>query len=139
MKYLHTMVRVRDLEESLKFYCEILGLQELRRKENTSWEFTLVFLATHDWAPEIELTYNWGSSEVYETGRSWGHLAFEVENIYEYCSMLQEKWVIINRPPRDGYMAFIKSPDDVSIEIIQRGSALEIQAPWKDMQNIWSW
>lgn len=139
MKFLHTMVRVRDLEESLHFYCDILGLKELRRKENQAGKFTLVFLATHQWEAELELTYNWGSEEIYETGRSWGHLAYEVDNIYEYCEMLQKAWVIINRPPRDGYMAFIKSPDNVSIEILQKWEALEVKAPWKDMENIWTW
>lgn len=139
MKFLHTMVRVRDLDASLKFYVDTLGLIETRRKEVPAGEFTLVFLATAHWEPEIELTYNWGSSEVYETGRSWWHLAYSVENIYEYCSMLQEKWVTINRPPRDGNMAFIKSPDNVSIEILQQWDPLEIQAPWKDMENIGDW
>jgi len=139
MKFLHTMVRVHDLEESLNFYCDILGLKEIRRKENEAGKFTLVFLATHDGAPEVELTYNWGSEENYKTGRSWGHLAYEVENIYEYCEMLQNKWVTILRPPRDGFMAFIKSPDDVSIEILQKGNALEPQSPWNEMENVWSW
>ncbi len=139
MKYLHTMVRVRDLDESLTFYCDILGLKEISRKENEAGKFTLVFLATENGAPEVELTYNWGSEEVYETGRSWGHLAYEVDDIYDYCEMLQIKWVLINRPPRDGYMAFIKSPDDVSIEILQKWNALPIQSPWKDMENIWKW
>ncbi len=139
MKFLHTMVRVKDLDESLKFYIDTLGLIETKRKEVPAGEFTLVFLATAPWEPELELTYNWGSEEVYETGRSWGHLAYEVENIYQYCSMLQVKWVIINRPPRDGKMAFIKSPDDVSIEILQAWDALEVQAPWKDMESIGKW
>ena len=139
MKFLHTMVRVRNLEESLSFYVDILGLKELRRKENQAWQFTLVFLATAEWEAELELTYNWGSEEVYETGRSWWHLAYEVDNIYEYCEMLMEKWVRINRPPRDGKMAFIKSPDDVSIEILQAWEALEIKSPWKDMENIGKW
>lgn len=139
MKYLHTMVRVRDLEESLHFYCDILWLKETRRKEVKAGKFTLVFLATQEGAPEVELTYNWEWNEEYQTGRSWGHLAYEVDNIYEYCGMLQAKWVTINRPPRDGKMAFIKSPDDVSIEILQSGDALPIQDPWKDMENIGTW
>ena len=139
MKYLHTMVRVKDLEESLKFYCDILWLKEIRRKENEAGKFTLVFLATDEWAPEIELTYNWGSEEVYETGRSWWHLAYEVDNIYEYCEMLQKNGVILHRPPRDGYMAFIKSPDNVSIEILQKWEAREIKSPWKDMENNGEW
>ena len=139
MKYLHTMVRVRDLDESLTFYCDILGLKEIRRKEVPAGKFTLVFLATAEWEPELELTYNWEWDEVYETGRSWWHLAYQVDDIYDYCTMLQEKWVTINRPPRDGKMAFIKSSDDVSIEILQKWEALQEQAPWKDMENIWSW
>jgi len=133
------MVRVSDLDASLKFYVDILGLVETRRKEVPAGKFTLVFLATAQWEPEIELTYNWWSEEVYETGRSWWHLAYSVENIYDYCSMLQEKWVTINRPPRDGNMAFIKSPDNISIEILQQGEALEIMNPWKDMENIGEW
>jgi len=139
MKYLHTMVRVSDLRESLKFYTEVIGLKELRRKENEKWKFTLVFLAAAEWEPELELTYNWGSEEVYETGRSWWHLAYWVENIYEFCENAIKYWVEINRPPRDGHMAFIKSPDDVSVEILQEWEALEPKSPWKDMDNIWSW
>lgn len=138
MKFLHTMVRVSNLEESLRFYIDTLGLIETKRKEVPAGEFTLIFLATALWEAELELTYNWWSEEKYETGRSWWHLAYEVENIYEYCEMLSDKWVIINRPPRDGKMAFIKSPDGVSIEILQEGT-LEIHAPWKDMENIGSW
>jgi lactoylglutathione lyase len=139
MKFLHTMIRVGNLEKSLDFFIETLWLIETKRKENEAWKFTLVFLATEVWAPEIELTYNWWSDEVYETGRSWWHLAFEVDNIYEYCEMLQSKWVTINRPPKEGKMAFIKSPDDVSIEILQKWEALLIQSPWKDMENIGNW
>jgi len=133
------MIRVRDLDESLSFYVDTLGLIETRRKEVPAGKFTLVFLATTQGEPEIELTYNWGSTEVYETGRSWWHLAYSVDNIYEYCSMLQEKGVTINRPPRDGRMAFIKSPDDVSIEILQEWDALEVMDPWKDMESIGEW
>lgn len=133
------MVRVSNLEESLQFYTNILGLKEMRRKEVLAGEFTLIFLATAGWEAELELTYNWENNEKYETGRSWWHLAYEVENIYEYCEMLQTNGVIINRPPRDGYMAFIKSPDDVSIEILQKWKALEIISPWKDMDNIGNW
>lgn len=139
MKYLHTMVRVRDLEASLYFYCDVLWLKEINRKENEAGKFTLVFLATESLAPEVELTYNWGSEEVYETGRSWWHLAYEVDNIYEYCDMLQKAWVTINRPPRDGWMAFIKSPDNISIEILQKWEALKPQSPWTEMENIWNW
>lgn len=133
------MIRVSNLEESLKFYIDTLGLIETKRKEVPAGKFTLIFLATEQWEAEVELTYNWGSEEKYETGRSWGHLAYEVENIYEYCEMLQEKGVVINRPPREGKMAFIKSPDNVSIEILQIWDALELKNPWKDMENIGSW
>ena len=139
MKFLHTMVRVRDLDESLRFYSDILGLTETRRKEVPAGKFTLVFLATAEWEAELELTYNWEGDEVYETGRSWWHLAYEVDDIYEYCDMLLAQWVTINRPPRDGRMAFIKSPDDVSIEILQKGEALEIKEPWQSMENIGVW
>jgi len=128
------MVRVKDLEESLNFYVNILGLKEIRRKEVPAGKFTLVFLATAEGEAEIELTYNWGNEEVYETGRSWGHLAFEVDDIYEYCEMLMEKGVIINRPPRDGWMAFIKSPDNVSIEILQK---VNEKGNWKILGEIW--
>lgn len=138
MKYLHTMVRVKNLEESITFYTQVIGLKELRRMENEKGEFTLVFLAIAEWEPELELTYNWGSEEIYETGRSWWHLAYRVENIYDFCKNAMKHGVVINRPPRDGHMAFIKSPDDVSIEILQEGS-LEIIAPWKDMKNIGNW
>lgn len=139
MKFLHTMVRIRDVEESLNFYVDTLGLKELRRKDVPAGKFTNIFLSTAEGEAEIELTYNWESDEVYETGRSWGHLAFEVEDIYEYCEMLMEKGVTINRPPRDGWMAFIKSPDGVSIELLQKGERKEIIAPWKDMENIGTW
>lgn len=138
MKFLHTMVRVKNLEESIKFYTQVIGLIETKRIENEKWKFTLVFLATREWEAELELTYNWGSEEKYETGRSWWHLAYRVENIYDFCANAMKHGVTINRPPRDGHMAFIKSPDDVSIEILQEGS-LEIKAPWKDMENIGSW
>ena len=139
MKFLHTMIRVRDLDESLNFYVYTLWLKEIRRKEVPAWEFTLIFLATELWEPEIELTYNWWSTEAYNTWRSWWHLAFEVDDIYEYCEMLMEKWVEINRPPRDGKMAFIKSPDNISIELLQKWNHLPIQAPWEGMKNTWTW
>jgi len=132
------MVRVRNLEESLKFYTEVIGLKELRRMENEAGKFTLVFLATEEGEAELELTYNWWSEEVYETGRSWGHLAYRVDDIYQFCENAMKHWVKINRPPRDGHMAFIKSPDGVSIEILQEGT-LEIKSPWKEMENIGSW
>ncbi|MEM7268756.1 MAG: lactoylglutathione lyase [Pseudomonadota bacterium] len=147
MRYTHTMVRVRDLDASMDFYCNKFGLEEIRRMDHEAGKFTLVFLAapkdvgtaTETRAPELELTYNWGSEEVYETGRSWGHLAYRVDDIYAVCQDLMNKGVVINRPPRDGKMAFIKSPDDVSIELIQDGDALPMQEPWASMENIGSW
>lgn len=147
MRYVHTMVRVKDLDESLDFYCNKLGLEEIRRKDNEAGKFTLIFLAApqdkqsalEKRAPELELTYNWDSDEVYETARSWGHLAYIVDDIYETCQDLMDKGVTINRPPRDGYMAFIKSPDDISIELIQKDKALPPQEPWASMENSGSW
>ena len=138
MRYVHTMVRVRDIEESLDFYCNKFGLVETRRTESEAGKFTLIFLAAPkdlesakaNRAPELELTYNWGSEEVYETGRSWGHLAYYVDDIYAICQKLMDAGVTINRPPRDGRMAFIKSPDDVSIELIQEGEALPPAEPY---------
>lgn len=147
MRYLHTMIRVTDLEESLAFWVDTVGLVETRRKEVPQGKFTLVFLAAPadkaraeaENAPELELTYNWGSQEVYETGRSWGHLAYKVDDIYAFCQRMLDAGVTLNRPPRDGRMAFIKSPDNVSIEILQEGEALEIREPWASMPNIGSW
>ena len=140
IKYLHTMIRVKDIALSKWFYCDLLGLNEIRRHENEKGQFTLIFLA----APEqedvaIELTYNWNSEESYSEGRNFGHLAFEVENIYEVCQKLQNEGIIINRPPREGRMAFIRSPDQISIELLQKGSPLEIKEPWKSMKNIGFW
>ena len=140
IKYLHSMVRVKDIALSKWFYCDLLGLNEIRRHENEKGQFTLIFLA----APEqddvaIELTYNWSSDESYSEGRNFGHLAFEVENIYEVCQKLQNEGVTINRPPREGRMAFIRSPDQISIELLQKGSPLEIKEPWKSMKNIGFW
>ena len=140
IKYLHTMVRVKDIALSKWFYCDLLGLNEIRRHENEKGQFTLIFLA----APEqedvaIELTYNWNSEESYSEGRNFGHLAFEVENIYEVCQKLQNEGIIINRPPREGRMAFIRSPDQISIELLQKGSPLEIKEPWQSMKNIGFW
>ena len=140
IKYLHTMVRVKNIEESKKFYCDLLGLKEIKRKESEEGKFTLVFLA----APNqddiaLELTYNWNTNEVYSEGRNFGHLAFEVSNIYEICIRLQKAGVIINRPPRDGRMAFVRSPDNISIELLQTGNPLEIQEPWKSMKSIGHW
>jgi lactoylglutathione lyase len=140
MKYLHTMVRVRDLDASLRFYCEGLGLREVRRMENEAGRFTLVFLSAPE-SPEaeIELTYNWGSDEDYGSARNFGHLAFRVEDIYATCAHLQAMGVAINRPPRDGHMAFVRSPDLVSIELLQAGAPLPPQEPWASMANTGSW
>lgn len=139
MKFLHTMVRVKDLEQSLDFYVNKLGLKELRRKEVPAGKFTLIFLATEEGAAELELTYNWDSDEVYDSGRNFGHLAYEVDDIYQTCQKLMDAGVTINRPPRCGYMAFIKSPDGVSIELLQKNEPLSVQEPWQSMENIGSW
>ncbi|MAM89738.1 VOC family protein [Allohahella sp. A8] len=146
MQYLHTMVRVSDLDASLDFYCNKLGLVEAYRKESERGRFTLVYLAAPDdrehaiseGAPLLELTYNW-DPESYTGGRNFGHLAYRVDDIYEVCGRLQAKGVCINRPPRDGHMAFIKSPDGISIELLQKGDALPPQAPWATMENTGSW
>ena len=140
MRYLHTMVRVRDLDASLRFYRDGLGLHEVRRTENEKGRFTLVFLAASD-SPEsqVELTWNWGSDEDYGSARNFGHLAFRVEDIYGLCARLQAMGVVINRPPRDGHMAFVRSPDLVSIELLQAGDALPPQEPWASMPNTGSW
>jgi len=143
MKYLHTMIRVRDLDASLKFFCDGLGLIETRRVENEKGRFTLVFLAAKE-SPdaEIELTYNWptadGPTEDYGSARNFGHLAFRVENIYATCARLQAMGVTINRPPRDGHMAFVRSPDLISIELLQDGH-LPPQEPWASMPNVGTW
>lgn len=139
MKYLHTMVRVKDLDASLDFYCNKLGLKEVRRNDYESGRFTLVFLAA-DESPEaqLELTYNW-DSENYPEGRNFGHLAYAVDNIYQTCEQLHKAGVVINRPPRDGRMAFIRSPDNISIELLQKGEALPVQEPWKSMENTGHW
>jgi lactoylglutathione lyase len=146
MEFLHTMVRISDLDESLDFYCNKLGLIEFSRKDNEKGRFTLIFLcapedknlAEESKKPLIELTYNWDKEE-YTGGRNFGHLAFKVDNIYETCQKLQDNGVVINRPPRDGYMAFINSPDDISIELLQKGDKLEPQEPWSSMENTGSW
>ena len=139
MKYLHTMVRVADLDESLKFYCAALGLKELRRYENEQGRFTLVFLsAPEDEEAQVELTYNW-DPESYEGGRNFGHLAYNVDDIYESCERLRDHGVVINRPPRDGYMAFVRSPDGISVELLQKGKPLESKEPWKSMENVGEW
>jgi lactoylglutathione lyase len=139
MKYLHTMVRVTNLEESLAFYCDKLGLQQTRRVDNAKGRFSLVFLsAPGDEAAQVELTYNW-DPEVYTGGRNFGHLAYRVADIYALCQRLQDKGVTINRPPRDGRMAFVRSPDGISIELLQEGDALPPQEPWLSMPNTGTW
>ncbi len=146
MRYLHTMVRVGDLERSLDFYVNKIGLVETHRIENQQGRFTLVFLAAdndiaaaeNNGSPELELTFNW-DLEDYTGGRNFGHLAYKVENVYDYCQALMEKGVTINRPPRDGRMAFIRSPDQISVEILQEGDALPIKEPWASMENIGEW
>jgi lactoylglutathione lyase len=139
MKYLHTMVRVTNLDESIDFYCNQLGLRQLRRNENPKGRYTLVFLAAPgDEGAMIELTWNW-DPEPYGEGRNFGHLAYQVENIYETCERLMKSGVTINRPPRDGYMAFVRSPDNISIELLQAGKPLPLQEPWASMPNSGRW
>jgi lactoylglutathione lyase len=146
MRYLHTMVRVKDLDASLDFYCNKLGLTEVRRMENDKGRFTLVFLAAdkdaaqakETQAPLVELTYNW-DPEDYDGGRNFGHLAYRVDDIYATCQHLMDNGVTINRPPRDGRMAFVRSPDNISIELLQEGDALPAQEPWASMENTGSW
>ena len=139
MKYLHTMVRVSDLDESLDFYCNKLGLQEIRRKEIEAGRFTLVFLAAPgDEEAQVELTWNWDPEE-YGEGRNFGHLAYAVDNIYDTCQRLMDAGVTINRPPRDGFMAFVRSPDNISIELLQKGDALAPTEPWASMENEGHW
>ncbi len=139
MKYLHTMVRVTNLDASLDFYCNKLGLEELRRIDVKAARFTLVFLAAPgDSDAQVELTYNWDEGD-YDGGRNFGHLAYNVENIYEVCQRLMDHGVTINRPPRDGHMAFVRSPDGISIELLQEGGPLPAQEPWASMENTGSW
>ncbi|WP_027349437.1 VOC family protein [Halotalea alkalilenta] len=146
MQYLHTMVRVKDIDASLAFYCDLLGLEEVRRKENEKGRFTLVFLAAPSdlgsssefQAPELELTYNWDPEE-YQGGRNFGHLAYRVDDIYALCQKFVDAGVVINRPPRDGHMAFVRSPDGISIELLQRGEPLAPAEPWASMENTGSW
>ena len=139
MNYLHTMVRVSDLEKSLEFYCEHLGLVVLKRVENEGGRYTLVFLGTSKNSEGmIELTYNW-DSEAYTEGRNFGHLAFQVEDIYATCQKLMHAGITLNRPPRDGYMAFVRSPDNISIELLQAGNPLKAQEPWASMPNHGHW
>ncbi|MBN9670393.1 VOC family protein [Roseibium aggregatum] len=146
MRYLHTMVRVTSIEDSLDFYCNKMGMVETRRIDNEKGRFTLIFLAASDdietgkanAAPLLELTYNW-DPEDYDGGRNFGHLAYEVDDIYAFCASLQSKGVTINRPPRDGRMAFVRSPDNISFELLQKGGSLEIKEPWASMPNTGEW
>ncbi len=139
MKYLHTMVRVTDIDASLRFYCDALGLKEVARKEVPQGRFTLVFLAAPgDESAQVELTYNW-DPQPYPGGRNFGHLAYAVDDIYATCQRLRDHGVVISRPPRDGWMAFVRSPDDISIELLQKGTALPPAEPWKSMPNVGSW
>jgi lactoylglutathione lyase len=147
MRFLHTMIRVRDLEQSLEFYCNKLGLVETRRVENESGRFTLIFLAAAEdeaqaattRSPLLELTYNWDNEPAFDETRKFGHLAYQVDDIYDFCQSLVDNGVTINRPPRDGRMAFIRSPDGISIELLQKGDALEPAEPWVSMENIGHW
>ena len=146
MEYLHTMVRVSDIDKSLDFYCDKLGLVEVRRMDSEKGRYTLIFLAApgdaeaarEKKAPLVELTYNWDPEE-YQGGRNFGHLAYRVDNIYETCQRLMDGGVTINRPPRDGYMAFVRSPDGISIELLQRGESLPPAEPWSSMENTGAW
>lgn len=139
MKYLHTMVRVTDVEKSLEFYCEHLGLRELRRYDSDQGRFTLIFLAAPgDDDAQVELTHNWDPEE-YDEGRNFGHLAYQVDDIYVLCQKLMDAGVTINRPPRDGHMAFVRSPDNISIELLQKGDALPIAEPWASMPSVGHW
>jgi lactoylglutathione lyase len=146
MRYLHTMIRISDVDESLEFFCGVLGMRELRRVDSEQGRFTLIFLAAPDdrrrgaeeKAPLLELTHNWDPEE-YSGGRNFGHLAYEVDDIYATCQKIADAGVTINRPPRDGRMAFIVSPDNISIELLQKGDALEPQEPWASMGNTGSW
>lgn len=140
MKYLHTMVRVNDIDESLDFYVKHLGLEEQRRVDHEQGRFTLVFLgAPGNPESQVELTYNWDGDSLGEGSRNFGHLAYCVPNIYETCQKLKDGGVTINRPPRDGYMAFVRSPDNVSIELLQEGAPLAAQEPWASMENVGEW
>lgn len=139
MKYLHTMLRVSDIDESLEFFVDKLGLKEIRRLEHEAGRFTIIFLAAEgNEDAQVELTYNW-DPEVYTGGRNFGHLAYEVDDIYQMCQRLMEGGVTINRPPRDGWMAFVRSPDGISVELLQRGEPLPVQEPWLSMENSGQW
>ena len=139
MKYLHTMIRVQNLDTALDFFINKLGMKEVRRKEVPKGKFTLIFLAADENDPPLELTYNWGKNEPYSSGENFGHVAYEVNNIYDYCEKLKNNGVSILRPPRDGKMAFIRSPDQISIELLQQGEPLPIQEPWASMKNQGKW
>ena len=139
MKYLHTMIRVQNLESALDFFINKLGMMEVRRKEVPEGKFTLVFLAANEDEPPLELTYNWEQSQPYSSGENFGHVAYGVENIYEFCEKLQNDGVTILRPPKDGKMAFIRSPDQISVELLQIGEPLPIQEPWASMKNQGKW
>lgn len=147
MRYLHTMVRISSLEESLNFYCHQLGLQEVRRTDYEQGRFTLIFLAapadlttaTQQQSPLLELTYNWDAEQYDSKSRHFGHLAFSVDHIYHYCQSLMDKGCVINRPPRDGRMAFVRSPDGISVELLQKGDTLPLSEPWQSMPNIGTW
>ena len=140
MKYLHTMIRISNIEESLKFYCEGLGLKEIRRMKYEEERFTLIFLAApNDENAELELTYNWDGDTLGDCSRNFGHISYRVKNIYKTCKKLKDMGITINYPPRDGEMAFVKSPDNISIELLQEGDALSPQEPWLSMKNIGTW
>ena len=139
MKYLHTMLRISDIDESLEFFVDKLGLKEIRRSEHEAGRFTIIFLAAEgDEDAQVELTYNW-DPEVYSGGRNFGHLAYEVDDIYQLCQRLMDRGVTINRPPRDGWMAFVRSPDGISVELLQKGGPLPVQEPWLSMENSGQW
>jgi lactoylglutathione lyase len=141
MRYLHTMVRVRDLDAALRFFCEGLGLREIRRRDEERGRFTLVFLGLDPTAdsPQIELTYNWDQDAAYTVGRNFGHVAYEVDDVYAACQRMIDLGYVIHRPPRDGRMAFVRSPDQISVELLQRGAALPAREPWASMPNTGEW
>jgi lactoylglutathione lyase len=140
MRYLHTMIRVRDLPAALRFFCEGLGLREIRRRDHEQGRFTLVFLGERDGdSPQVELTHNWDHKDAYTGGRNFGHLAYEVDDIYAACQRFVDLGYVISRPPRDGHMAFVRSPDLISVELLQRGAAKPPAEPWASMPNIGEW
>lgn len=140
MRYLHTMIRVRDLDAALRFFCEGLGLKEIRRRESEKGRFTLVFLGESEGdGPQLELTFNWDQTEPYTVGRNFGHVAYQVDDIYAACQRLVDLGYVISRPPRDGHMAFVRSPDQASVELLQKGEPLKPQAPWDTLPNTGEW